>query len=119
MTGGHDWSIGRKADGELDVRAAGVSFAGGSEAGTPFNGHDGYASEIELLQAQLGMSPRDALRTATLASAERSASARLPISCCSIAILRATRARIAHRAPSSKPERSCRRSATQSPRATQ
>ncbi|GAC1563580.1 MAG: amidohydrolase family protein [Vulcanimicrobiaceae bacterium] len=50
--------------------AAGVSFAGGSDAGTPFNGHDGYAYEIELMQAQLGMSPRDALRTATLASAE-------------------------------------------------
>lgn len=52
------------------ARAAGVRFAGGSDAGTPFNGHDGYAYELELMQTMLGMSPREALRTATVASAE-------------------------------------------------
>ncbi len=52
------------------ARAAGVRFAGGSDAGTPFNYHDGYAYEVELMQSMLGMSPREALRAATLASAE-------------------------------------------------
>ncbi len=50
--------------------AAGVKFAGGSDAGTPFNGHDAYAYEIELMQLMLGMSAPEALRTASLASAE-------------------------------------------------
>jgi imidazolonepropionase-like amidohydrolase len=52
------------------ARAAGVRFAGGSDAGTPFNGHDGYARELELMQSMLGMSARDALYTATVCSAE-------------------------------------------------
>ena len=52
------------------ARAAGVKFAGGSDAGTPFNGHDAYAYEIELMQSMLGMPAREALHTATVASAE-------------------------------------------------
>jgi imidazolonepropionase-like amidohydrolase len=46
--------------------AAGVTFAGGSDAGTPFNYHEDYAYEVELMQAMLGMSPREALRATTL-----------------------------------------------------
>jgi imidazolonepropionase-like amidohydrolase len=49
--------------------AAGVKFAGGSDAGTPFNDHDAYAYEVELMQEMLGMSPREALRTTTAGSA--------------------------------------------------
>jgi len=52
------------------ARAAGVRFAGGSDAGTPFNGHDGYAYELELMQSMLGMSAREALRATTVAGAE-------------------------------------------------
>jgi imidazolonepropionase-like amidohydrolase len=51
------------------ARAAGVKFAGGSDAGTPFNYHDAYAYEVELMQEMLGMSPREALRTTTVGSA--------------------------------------------------
>jgi imidazolonepropionase-like amidohydrolase len=50
--------------------AAGVKFAGGSDAGTPFNAHDAYAYELELMQSMLGMSARQALRTATVAGAD-------------------------------------------------
>ena len=50
--------------------AAGVKFAGGSDAGTPFNAHDAYAYELELMQTMLGMSARQALRTATVAGAD-------------------------------------------------
>ena len=49
--------------------AAGVKFAGGSDAGTPFNDHDAYAYEVELMQEMLGMSPRDALHATTFGSA--------------------------------------------------
>jgi len=49
--------------------AAGVKFAGGSDAGTPFNYHDAYAYEVELMQEMLGMSAREALRTTTAGSA--------------------------------------------------
>jgi imidazolonepropionase-like amidohydrolase len=52
------------------ARAAGARFAGGSDAGTPFNFHDGYAFELELMQTMLGMSGREALRAATLESAQ-------------------------------------------------
>jgi imidazolonepropionase-like amidohydrolase len=52
------------------ARAAGVRFAGGSDAGTPFNRHEHYWYEVELMQSVLGMSPREALRTATVASAD-------------------------------------------------
>ncbi len=51
------------------ARAAGVRFAGGSDAGTPFNGHDGYAYELELMQSMLGMSAPEALHAATVSAA--------------------------------------------------
>jgi len=44
---------------------AGVSIAGGSDAGTPYNYHANYAYEVELMHTVLGMSPREALRAAT------------------------------------------------------
>lgn len=63
-------TIGEHAETNLRrARAAGVQFAGGSDAGTPFNYHDGYAYEIELMQSMLGMSPREALRATTVSSA--------------------------------------------------
>lgn len=49
---------------------AGVRFAGGSDAGTPFNYHDAYAYEVELMQTLLGMSPQQALHAATAVAAE-------------------------------------------------
>ncbi len=49
--------------------AAGVKFAGGSDAGTPFNFHDAYAYEVELMQEMLGMSAREALHTTTVGGA--------------------------------------------------
>jgi imidazolonepropionase-like amidohydrolase len=52
------------------ARAAGVKFAGGSDAGTPYNYHDAYAYEIELMQSMLGMNAREALRTATVDAAD-------------------------------------------------
>lgn len=52
------------------ARAAGVRFAGGSDAGTPFNGHDNYAREVELMHSVLGMTPREALRAATANAAD-------------------------------------------------
>jgi imidazolonepropionase-like amidohydrolase len=63
--------IAEHAEGNLRrARAAGARFAGGSDAGTPFNGHDAYAYELELMQSMLGMSPREALRVATIDAAE-------------------------------------------------
>lgn len=44
---------------------AGVMIAGGSDAGTPYNYHDNYAYEIELMQTVLGMSANEALRAGT------------------------------------------------------
>ena len=52
------------------ARAAGVIFASGSDAGTPFNHHDAYANELELMQTQLGMSAREALAAATVRAAQ-------------------------------------------------
>ncbi len=49
---------------------AGVKIAGGSDAGTPFNYHDKYAYEVELMQTLLGMSPQQALHAATAVAAE-------------------------------------------------
>jgi imidazolonepropionase-like amidohydrolase len=46
-----------------------VQFAGGSDAGTPFNYHGAYAYEVELMQSMLGMSAREALRATTVGSA--------------------------------------------------
>ena len=51
------------------ARAAGVKFAGGSDAGTPFNYHDAYAFELELMQSMLGMTAREALHATTVESA--------------------------------------------------
>jgi imidazolonepropionase-like amidohydrolase len=63
--------IAAHAEGNLRrARAAGAKFAGGSDAGTPFNFHDGYAYELELMQSMLGMSAREALRAATVESAK-------------------------------------------------
>jgi imidazolonepropionase-like amidohydrolase len=52
------------------ARKAGVKFAGGSDAGTPFNYHEAYARESELLQTMLGMSAREALFTVTASAAD-------------------------------------------------
>ncbi len=49
---------------------AGVRIAGGSDAGTPYNYHDNYAYEVELMHAMLGMSPQQALHAATAVAAE-------------------------------------------------
>ena len=49
---------------------AGVTIAGGSDAGTPFNYHDDYAHEIVLMHEWLGMTAVQALRAATAVSAE-------------------------------------------------
>jgi imidazolonepropionase-like amidohydrolase len=63
--------IARHAEANLRrARDAGVRFAGGSDAGTPFNYHEGYAYEVELMQSMLGMSAREALRAATVAAAD-------------------------------------------------
>jgi imidazolonepropionase-like amidohydrolase len=44
---------------------AGVAIAGGSDAGTPYNYHENYAYEVELMNTILGMPPSQALRAAT------------------------------------------------------
>ncbi len=49
---------------------AGVKIAGGSDAGTPFNYHENYAYEVELMHTLLGMSPQEALHAATAVAAE-------------------------------------------------
>jgi len=49
---------------------AGVKIAGGSDAGTPFNFHENYAYEVELMHTLLGMSPQRALHAATAVAAE-------------------------------------------------
>jgi imidazolonepropionase-like amidohydrolase len=52
------------------AHAAGARIAGGSDAGTPLNGHDNYAREVELMHTMLGMTPREALRCATVHAAD-------------------------------------------------
>lgn len=49
---------------------AGVRIAGGSDAGTPYNFHEDYAYEVELLCSLLGMTPQQALHAATAVAAE-------------------------------------------------
>ncbi len=49
---------------------AGVKIAGGSDAGTPYNYHDNYAYEVELMHRLLGMTPQQALHAATAVAAE-------------------------------------------------
>ena len=48
----------------------GVRFAGGSDAGTPYNLHENYALEVELMWSVLGMTPQQALHAATAVAAE-------------------------------------------------
>lgn len=48
----------------------GVKIAGGSDAGTPYNFHDNYAYEVELMHTMLGMTPQQALHAATAVAAE-------------------------------------------------
>jgi len=47
---------------------AGVTIAGGSDAGTPYNFHQNYAYEVELMATVLGMTPQQALTAATSTS---------------------------------------------------
>ncbi|MEO6913636.1 MAG: amidohydrolase family protein [Candidatus Baltobacteraceae bacterium] len=49
---------------------SGVKIAGGSDAGTPYNLHENYAYEVELMHTMLGMSPHQALHAATATAAE-------------------------------------------------
>jgi imidazolonepropionase-like amidohydrolase len=49
---------------------AGVKIAGGSDAGTPYNLHENYAYEVELMHRLLGMTPRQALHAATNVASE-------------------------------------------------
>ena len=49
---------------------AGVRIAGGSDAGTPFNYHDAYAYELELMCTLLGMTPQQSLHAGTAVAAE-------------------------------------------------
>jgi imidazolonepropionase-like amidohydrolase len=49
---------------------AGVTIAGGSDAGTPFNYHERYADEVVLMHKLLGMSPQEALHAATAVAAK-------------------------------------------------
>jgi imidazolonepropionase-like amidohydrolase len=51
------------------ARAAGVRIAAGSDAGTPFNGHGSLVPELSLMVAQ-GMSPLEAIRSATSIAAD-------------------------------------------------
>jgi len=68
----------RKAQALADAMAAnirrayeaGVKIAGGSDAGTPYNYHDNYAYEVELMHRMLGMTPQAALNAATAVAAE-------------------------------------------------
>jgi imidazolonepropionase-like amidohydrolase len=48
----------------------GVLVAGGSDAGTPYNYHENYAYEVELMWALLGMTPQQALHAATAVAGE-------------------------------------------------
>ncbi|MBV9233916.1 MAG: amidohydrolase family protein [Candidatus Eremiobacteraeota bacterium] len=49
---------------------SGVRFAGGSDAGTPYNYHEDYAHEVELMSSLLGMTAQQALHAATSVAAE-------------------------------------------------
>jgi imidazolonepropionase-like amidohydrolase len=48
----------------------GVRIAGGSDAGTPYNYHENYAQEVELMWSLLGMTPQQALHAATNVASE-------------------------------------------------
>ena len=47
------------------ARAAGARFVAGSDAGTPFNRHEDFAHELDLMQRWLGMNPREVVAAAT------------------------------------------------------
>ncbi|MEO9026726.1 MAG: amidohydrolase family protein [Candidatus Tumulicola sp.] len=49
---------------------SGVRIAGGSDSGTPYNYHENYAYEVELMSSLLGMTPQQALHAATAVAAE-------------------------------------------------
>jgi len=49
---------------------AGVMIAGGSDAGTPYNYHENYAYEVELMSTILDMTPNQALSAATKIAGE-------------------------------------------------
>ena len=49
---------------------AGVKIAGGSDAGTPYNRHEDYAYEVELMSTVLGMTAQQALTAATSTAAD-------------------------------------------------
>ena len=49
---------------------AGVKIAGGSDAGTPFNPHENYQHEVELMQTLLDMTGQQALHAATAVASE-------------------------------------------------
>lgn len=49
---------------------SGVRIAGGSDAGTPYNYHEDYAQEVELMSTLIGMTPHQALHAATEVAAE-------------------------------------------------
>ena len=51
------------------ARAAGAWFVAGSDAGTPFNRHEDFAHELDLMQRWLGMSAREVLTAATVDAA--------------------------------------------------
>ncbi len=58
---------------QTNIRRAfesGVRIAGGSDAGTPYNYHEDYAQEVELMWALIGMTPQRALHAATAVAAE-------------------------------------------------
>ena len=61
-----------QAAGENIRRAwrGGVKIAGGSDAGTPYNRHENYAYEVELMSTVLGMTPQQALTAATKTAGE-------------------------------------------------
>ncbi len=48
----------------------GVKISGGSDAGTPYNYHENYAYEVELMHRLLGMTPQVALHAATAVATE-------------------------------------------------
>lgn len=48
----------------------GVTFAGGSDSGTPFNYHENYANEVWSMHHWLGMSPQQALNACTATAAK-------------------------------------------------
>lgn len=49
---------------------SGVRIAGGSDAGTPYNYHENYAQEAELMWSMLGMTPQQSLHAATSVAAD-------------------------------------------------